>query len=102
MAFTPSYLAYMNETDKKLSILAKIFGFYTVTYKNAATGQSYEYDYLVMEHLFVKQPVGKVSIPVSLIASTRLTTSSEIRSEGHSRQAPIQNKTTELPGHWIR
>ena len=76
LAFTPSYLGYLNETDKKLSILSKIFGFYTVTYKNVATGQSYESDYLVMEHLFVNEPVGKVSIKFP--SSKRLITISEI------------------------
>jgi 1-phosphatidylinositol-3-phosphate 5-kinase len=37
--------------------MAKIFGFYTIKYKNIHTGKTMKMDLLVMEHLFYKQTI---------------------------------------------
>ena len=60
LKFTPSYLEHMNESDKNPSILAKIFGFYTIKEKNLVTGHSVSTDFLVMEHLFANMSILKV------------------------------------------
>ncbi|KAI9096064.1 hypothetical protein DFS34DRAFT_151759 [Phlyctochytrium arcticum] len=52
MRFAPAYFEYVNNSDKNPTILVKIFGFYTIKYKNAETGQIMRLDVLIMEHLF--------------------------------------------------
>ena len=52
LKFAPSYFKYMNRTSQKPSVLAKIFGFYTLKRKNLLTGEVKRMDVLVMENLF--------------------------------------------------
>lgn len=42
------------------TVLAKIFGFYSIGFKNSATGKSMHMDVLVMENLFYQRNVKKV------------------------------------------
>ncbi|KAJ3208381.1 hypothetical protein HDU67_006776 [Dinochytrium kinnereticum] len=52
LKFAPLYFNYMNNSDKNPTVLAKIFGFYTIKQKNLVTGVTTELDVLVMDHLF--------------------------------------------------
>lgn len=58
--FTPKYLKYMHDVGKRPSMLAKLFGFYSISFKNQATGQNFQMDLLVMENLFAHQKILKV------------------------------------------
>jgi hypothetical protein len=60
--FTPKYLKYMHDAGKRPSMLAKLFGFYSVSFKDQGTGQGYQMDLLVMENLFANQKIIKVRI----------------------------------------
>ena len=42
------------------SVLAKIFGYYRVTFRNSKTGQSYKLDLLVMENLFYNKNISRI------------------------------------------
>ncbi|KAI8052192.1 hypothetical protein BDF22DRAFT_744416 [Syncephalis plumigaleata] len=57
LKFAPSYFNYMDQSSQNPSVLAKIFGFYTVKYKNVHTGKTMKMDLLVMEHLFYRQKI---------------------------------------------
>lgn len=48
-------------TFKLPTVLAKIFGFYSIGFKNAATGKSMRMDVLIMENLFYQRNVKKAS-----------------------------------------
>ncbi|KAJ3289004.1 1-phosphatidylinositol-3-phosphate 5-kinase [Borealophlyctis nickersoniae] len=59
LKFAPAYFEYMNNSDKHPTILAKIFGFYTIKHKNLHTGQVMKLDVLVMEHLFANITISR-------------------------------------------
>ncbi|KAJ3413856.1 hypothetical protein HDV05_007377 [Chytridiales sp. JEL 0842] len=59
LKFAPAYFDYMQNADKNPTVLAKIFGFYTIKQKNAGTGAVRELDVLVMEHLFCNMRVSR-------------------------------------------
>ncbi|KAI9592329.1 hypothetical protein BDF19DRAFT_425524 [Syncephalis fuscata] len=46
LKFAPSYFNYMDQSSQNPSVLAKIFGFYTVKYKNVHTGKTMKMDLL--------------------------------------------------------
>lgn len=48
-------------------MLAKIFGFYSINYKNTATGKSMRMDVLVMENLFYQRKIKQVNDMVDCI-----------------------------------
>src|SRR5271156_5278741 len=56
----PSYFRYMDATASKVTVLAKLVGFYTIEIKNLETGaiQS-KADLLVMENLFHDRNISK-------------------------------------------
>ncbi|KAG0169204.1 1-phosphatidylinositol-3-phosphate 5-kinase [Apophysomyces sp. BC1034] len=60
--FAPAYFQYMSEAffRELPTVLAKIFGFYSIGYKNSATGKSMRMDVLVMENLFYQRNVKKI------------------------------------------
>lgn len=62
LGFAPAYFQYMSEAffSELPTVLAKIFGFYSIGYKNSATGKSMRMDVLVMENLFYQRNVKKV------------------------------------------
>jgi 1-phosphatidylinositol-3-phosphate 5-kinase len=62
LGFAPAYFQYMSEAffSELPTVLAKIFGFYSIGYKNPATGKSMRMDVLVMENLFYQRNVKKV------------------------------------------
>lgn len=64
LGFAPAYFQYMSEAffSELPTVLAKILGFYSIGYKNSATGKSMRMDVLVMENLFYQRNVKKVSI----------------------------------------
>lgn len=66
LGFAPAYFQYMSEAffSELPTVLAKIFGFYSIGYKNSATGKSMRMDVLVMENLFYQRNVKKVSLYV--------------------------------------
>ncbi|KAG0320175.1 hypothetical protein BGZ99_004665 [Dissophora globulifera] len=57
LKFAPKYFEYMENTHEAPTVLAKIFGFYTLKINNGETGQVLKIDVLVMEHLFYKQKI---------------------------------------------
>lgn len=63
LGFAPAYFQYMSEAffSELPTVLAKIFGFYSIGYKNSATGKSMRMDVLVMENLFYQRNVKKVN-----------------------------------------
>jgi hypothetical protein len=62
LKFAPAYFDYMQNADKNPTVLAKIFGFYTIKQRNLATGVTKELDVIVMEHLFCNVKISRVSI----------------------------------------
>ncbi|KAI8054171.1 uncharacterized protein B0P05DRAFT_591564 [Gilbertella persicaria] len=62
LRFAPAYFQYMSEAffSELPTVLAKIFGFYSIGYKNSATGKSMRMDVLVMENLFYQRNVKKI------------------------------------------
>lgn len=59
LKFAPSYLEYMKENRDKPSILAKIFGFFTVIQKDSQSGHTLKMDLIVMENIFANLPISK-------------------------------------------
>ncbi|KAJ3195191.1 hypothetical protein HK101_000901 [Irineochytrium annulatum] len=59
LKFAPKYFEYILNNDNKPSVLAKIFGFYTIKQRNLATGVTTELDVLVMEHLFANVKISR-------------------------------------------
>ncbi|KAF9933807.1 hypothetical protein FBU30_004405 [Linnemannia zychae] len=57
LKFAPKYFEYMEKTHEAPTVLAKIFGFYTLKIKNGQSGQVMKIDVLVMEHLFYNQKI---------------------------------------------
>lgn len=64
LGFAPAYFQYMSEAffSELPTVLAKIFGFYSIGYKNSATGKSMRMDVLIMENLFYQRNVKKVHL----------------------------------------
>ncbi|KAI7900547.1 uncharacterized protein BX663DRAFT_149637 [Cokeromyces recurvatus] len=62
LRFAPAYFQYMSEAffSDLPTVLAKIFGFYSIGYKNGATGKSMRMDVLVMENLFYQRKIKKI------------------------------------------
>lgn len=75
LVFAPSYFYYMSEAffRELPTVLAKIFGFYTIGYKNSANGKSMQMDVVVMENLFYQRNVKKVSLYKKKKASWMVT-----------------------------
>ncbi|KAF9352006.1 hypothetical protein BGX26_010091 [Mortierella sp. AD094] len=57
LKFAPKYFDYMEKTNEAPTVLAKIFGFYTLKIKNGESGHALKIDVLVMEHLFYNQKI---------------------------------------------
>ncbi|KAI9482651.1 MAG: hypothetical protein EXX96DRAFT_615661 [Benjaminiella poitrasii] len=62
LRFAPAYFQYMSEAffSELPTVLAKIFGFYSIGFKNGTTGKSMRMDVLVMENLFYQRKVKKI------------------------------------------
>ncbi|CEG72455.1 Putative 1-phosphatidylinositol-3-phosphate 5-kinase [Rhizopus microsporus] len=62
LGFAPAYFQYMSEAffSELPTALAKIFGFYSIGYKNSSTGKSMRMDVLVMENLFYQRNIKKI------------------------------------------
>ncbi|KAI8646176.1 hypothetical protein BD408DRAFT_381112 [Parasitella parasitica] len=60
LKFAPKYFDHVKKSCNEPSVLAKIFGFFTIRIKNAADKKSIlNLDVLVMEHLFFNQSIYK-------------------------------------------
>ncbi|CAB4426141.1 unnamed protein product [Rhizophagus irregularis] len=58
LKFAPKYFDYMNKPPSKPSVLAKIFGFYTIKIKDTKKNNVIlKMDVLVMEHLFFEKTI---------------------------------------------
>ncbi|ORX50150.1 hypothetical protein DM01DRAFT_1308441 [Hesseltinella vesiculosa] len=57
--FAPAYFQYLSKAFfmELPTVLAKIFGFYSIGYKNSSTGNSMRMDVLVMENLFYQRNI---------------------------------------------
>jgi 1-phosphatidylinositol-3-phosphate 5-kinase len=62
LKFAPAYFEYMSRAffHGLSTILAKIFGFYRIGYRNTVTGRQMSMDVLVMENLFYDQTITKM------------------------------------------
>ncbi|KAJ3019368.1 UNVERIFIED_CONTAM: 1-phosphatidylinositol-3-phosphate 5-kinase [Siphonaria sp. JEL0065] len=62
LKFAPFYFTYISEAffHKLPTVLAKLFGFYRIAYKNPATNKSLKMDVLVMENLFFERHVSRI------------------------------------------
>ncbi|CAO3619626.1 unnamed protein product [Cunninghamella echinulata] len=62
LGFAPAYFQYLSKSffTELPTVLAKIFGFYSIGYKNSSTGNSMRMDVLVMENLFYQRKVKKI------------------------------------------
>ncbi|KAI8360868.1 hypothetical protein EDC96DRAFT_553791 [Choanephora cucurbitarum] len=62
LRFAPAYFQYMSEAffSELPTVLAKIFGFYSIGYKNSSTGKSMRMDVLIMENLFYQRNIKKI------------------------------------------
>ena len=73
LVFAPAYFHYMSEAffGELPTVLAKIFGFYTIGYKNSANGKSMRMDVVIMENLFYQRNVKKVNIHLYIFFSRK-------------------------------
>ncbi|KAJ3297269.1 1-phosphatidylinositol-3-phosphate 5-kinase [Rhizoclosmatium sp. JEL0117] len=62
LKFAPYYFTYISEAffHKLPTVLAKLFGFYRIGYKNPTTNKSLKMDVLVMENLFWGRSISKI------------------------------------------
>ncbi|KAI8846669.1 hypothetical protein BC829DRAFT_397962 [Chytridium lagenaria] len=62
LKFALNYFTYVSEAffHKLPTVLAKIFGFYRIGYKNPATGKSFRMDVVVMENLFYDRKISRI------------------------------------------
>ncbi|KND01990.1 uncharacterized protein SPPG_02496 [Spizellomyces punctatus DAOM BR117] len=60
--FAPAYFEYMSQAifHELPTVLAKIFGFYRISYKNPTTGRSMRFDCFVMENLFYERTISRI------------------------------------------
>ncbi|KAL2917301.1 Mitochondrial distribution and morphology protein 12 [Polyrhizophydium stewartii] len=60
--FAPEYFDYMTQAFFRglPSMLAKIFGFYRISYKNTSTGKTVRMDMFVMENLFHDRTISRI------------------------------------------
>ncbi|KAJ3300300.1 1-phosphatidylinositol-3-phosphate 5-kinase [Borealophlyctis nickersoniae] len=60
--FAPAYFEYMSQAffHELPTVLAKIFGFYRISFKNPTTGRSTRMDILVMENLFYERNISRI------------------------------------------
>lgn len=62
LTFAPAYFAYMSRSffHELPTMLAKVFGFYRIGFKNPVTGKSIRLDVLIMENLFYNRKFTKI------------------------------------------
>ncbi|EXX79916.1 uncharacterized protein OCT59_021526 [Rhizophagus irregularis] len=61
LKFAPKYFEYMSRALVTLpTVLAKIFGFYRIGFRNEHSGKSMKIDVIVMENLFYERKVSKI------------------------------------------
>ncbi|CAG8602955.1 4921_t:CDS:2 [Paraglomus brasilianum] len=62
LKFAPTYFNYMHKAfyQELPTVLAKIFGFYRIGYKNEHLGKSIKIDVIVMENLFYERKISKI------------------------------------------
>ncbi|KAJ3029837.1 1-phosphatidylinositol-3-phosphate 5-kinase [Rhizophlyctis rosea] len=60
--FAPAYFEYMSQAffHELPTVLAKIFGFYRISFKNPTTGRSMRMDLFVMENLFYERKISRI------------------------------------------
>ncbi|KAI9091886.1 hypothetical protein DFS34DRAFT_634485 [Phlyctochytrium arcticum] len=60
--FAPAYFEYMSQAifHDLPTVLAKILGFYRISYKNPTTGKSMRFDCFVMENLFYERKIARI------------------------------------------
>ncbi|KAI8907211.1 hypothetical protein EDD86DRAFT_192392 [Gorgonomyces haynaldii] len=60
--FAPAYFEYMSQAffHELPTVLAKIFGFYRIGFKNPSTGKNMKMDLLVMENLFYERTISRI------------------------------------------
>ncbi|KAI9204601.1 uncharacterized protein BJ171DRAFT_423957 [Polychytrium aggregatum] len=59
LSFATNYIDYMIGGDKRVSLIAKIFGFYTIKRKNLQTKEIMEIDVLIMENVFYQFKISR-------------------------------------------
>ncbi|KAI7881566.1 hypothetical protein K492DRAFT_161464 [Lichtheimia hyalospora FSU 10163] len=92
LRFAPAYFHYMSEAffSELPTVLAKIFGFYSISYKNTVTGKSMRMDVLVMENLFYQRKIKQI---YDLKGSMR---NRHVRSTGKQDEVLLDENLVEL------
>ncbi|CAI2172898.1 14794_t:CDS:10 [Funneliformis geosporum] len=89
LKFAPKYFEYMNKAPIIPSVLAKIFGFYTIKIKDLKKNSNIiKMDVLVMEHLFFEKTI---------------TSKFDLKGiqERHIREQPQEGDVTLWDGDWV-
>ncbi|RKP02070.1 hypothetical protein CXG81DRAFT_11243 [Caulochytrium protostelioides] len=90
--FAPAYFEYMSHAlfHALPTVLAKIFGFYQVAFKNQQTGKSTKLDFLVMENLWYDRKISRI---FDLKGSIR---NRHVRSTGKENEVLLDENLVEL------
>ncbi|KAI9327288.1 hypothetical protein BDR26DRAFT_97310 [Obelidium mucronatum] len=91
LKFAPYYFTYISEAffHKLPTVLAKLFGFYRIAFKNPTTNKSLKMDVLVMENLFFERKVSRI---FDLKGSMR---NRHVQSTGHQNQVLLDENLLE-------
>ncbi|CAG8470457.1 8558_t:CDS:10 [Ambispora gerdemannii] len=90
--FAPAYFEYMSKAffHELPTVLAKIFGFYRIGYKNEQDGKNMKIDVIVMENLFYERKISKI---FDLKGSMR---NRHVRSTGKENEVLLDENLLEL------
>ncbi|KAK4699611.1 hypothetical protein P7C70_g6650, partial [Phenoliferia sp. Uapishka_3] len=98
LTFAPELLKHLMASDRP-TILAKIFGFYTVKFKNLKTGESRKLDLIVMEHLFHSQTITRQFDLKGVAGRVAKSKATGKDSDGKEGECPAQQ--TLWDGDWL-
>ncbi|CAG8450252.1 2333_t:CDS:10 [Ambispora leptoticha] len=92
LKFAPAYFEYMSKAffHELPTVLAKIFGFYRIGYKNEQYGKNMKIDVIVMENLFYERKISKI---FDLKGSMR---NRHVRSTGKENEVLLDENLLEL------
>ncbi|KAK9701115.1 Mitochondrial distribution and morphology protein 12 [Basidiobolus ranarum] len=92
LKFAPYYFEYLSKAffHELPTLLAKVYGFYRIGYKNLATGRSMKIDVLIMENLFYQRKISRI---FDLKGSTR---NRHVQSTGNENEVLLDENLMEF------
>ncbi|KAK9768053.1 Mitochondrial distribution and morphology protein 12 [Basidiobolus ranarum] len=92
LKFAPYYFEYLSKAffHELPTLLAKIYGFYRIGYKNLATGRSMKIDVLIMENIFYQRKMSRI---FDLKGSTR---NRHVQSTGNENEVLLDENLMEF------